>query len=136
MSKRMNKKAKPLPPLDLLRERLNYDPITGILTWKTTKSSRAKVGSEVGCLHYGYRTFSLDKQNLMVHRVAYYMHTGVDPIGMDIDHINEVKDDNRFCNLRLATPSQNGANQRNVKGFRGDIYQARIGSLNNSVIGS
>ena len=29
----------------------------------------------------------------------------------DIDHINLDKSDNRFCNLRLATKSQNSANK-------------------------
>ena len=43
---------------------------------------------------------------------------------MDIDHKNEIKDDNRFENLRLATESQNAAhrskkNKNNKSGYKG-----------------
>ena len=43
-----------------------------------------------------------------------------------IDHINGIKDDNRFCNLREATNSQNNANKKktikNVSGYKG-VYK-------------
>jgi hypothetical protein len=42
---------------------------------------------------------------------------------MVIDHINGDKTDNRICNLRIATQSQNAANaanrKNNTSGFRG-----------------
>jgi len=38
-------------------------------------------------------------------------------IGMDIDHINHIKIDNRKQNLRYVTKSQNQMNQKNVKGY-------------------
>jgi len=43
------------------------------------------------------------------HRIAWLMHHGFMPPNQ-IDHINGIKTDNRICNLRLATNSQNVAN--------------------------
>lgn len=57
---------------------------------------------------------------------------GVFPDGQ-IDHINKIRDDNRWDNLRLATASQNSMNKKTKrvyvyerKGRRGLWYSAKI----------
>ncbi len=51
------------------------------------------------------------------------MHFGEIPKGLLIDHINEIKSDDRIDNLRLATNSQNkincGIRVDNKSGYRG-----------------
>ena len=48
------------------------------------------------------------KKLYQVHRVIYESVTGEPiPEGMQINHINEDKSDNRFCNLNLMTPKEN-----------------------------
>jgi hypothetical protein len=59
-------------------------------------------------------------------RRTYLLHREVmnAPKGMEVDHINGTLIDNRRCNLRICTPSQNQANQvhlssDNTSGFLG-----------------
>ncbi len=53
------------------------------------------------------------------------------PKGMDTDHINNDKLDNRKCNLRTATKSQNDCNRRrqrnNTSGFKGVSFHKSSG---------
>ena len=42
-----------------------------------------------------------------VHRFVYECFNGLIPDGKVIDHVNNIKDDNRLCNLQLMTPQEN-----------------------------
>ena len=37
------------------------------------------------------------------------------PAGMEVDHMNRMRDDDRLCNLRLVTHSQNSKNRKPVE---------------------
>jgi hypothetical protein len=49
-----------------------------------------------------------------LHRLAWILQTGNTPNGQ-IDHINGVRDDNRWVNLRDVTNQENAQNQRRPK---------------------
>lgn len=113
---------------DQAREALSYDAETGVFRW------RVKVGRGVavaypgdvagnkGATVNGYLYISLNRQRLLAHRMAWLYVHGEWPT-RQIDHINGDRRDNRMCNLRLATASENACNGRlratNTSGLRG-----------------
>jgi hypothetical protein len=95
-----------------LRELLHYDPDTGIFTRKVRTSHRINVGDKAGSLRPdGYLKISLHHKAFLSHRLAWLYMTGEWP-EHQIDHINGVRTDNRFVNLRDVTPTHNQQNQR------------------------
>ncbi len=110
--------------LTRLQHRLHYNPNTGHFTVRAIHGKTA--GSRAGCLYYfkGYRAIRVDGKIYTEHRLAFfYMTDEWPPKGMQIDHINRVRDDNRWANLRLATHADNlrntGIRKSNTTGYRG-----------------
>jgi len=106
-----------------LKQALNYDPTTGLFTWKVSNSRRVKVGSVAGCLKvHGYITININNKRYYAHRLAFLYMTGNFPEN-EIDHINIIRNDNRWFNLREATSTQNAHNSskpsHNTSGFKG-----------------
>ena len=90
----------------------NYDPETGKLYWKVSTSWRIIVGEEAGSVHpnMGYVVVGLKCRHFVAHRIIWEMHNGPIPKGMQVDHINHIRDDNKLCNLRLVTHADNHKN--------------------------
>lgn len=59
----------------------------------------------------GYLMFFLSKEGkqkgFTIHRLVYKAFVGEIPDGMQVNHINEIKSDNRLENLNLMTPKEN-----------------------------
>lgn len=100
-----------------LREYLNYDPASGVFTWKKRAHARMahnKVGMRAGLLgSSGYRYIKFGQKLYREHRLAFEFIYGVRP--KEVDHINGDRADNRIANLRAATHQQNLANCKNRK---------------------
>ena len=74
-----------------------------------------------------YRLVSINGKQYMHHRLIWMMANRQKiPDGMQVDHINRDKHDNRPSNLRLVTGSQNrcntGRSRSNRTGFKGVSY--------------
>jgi hypothetical protein len=112
---------------ELLKEFFSYDKETGLFTRLKTTSKVAKRGSIAGGVtKAGYIIIAVGKNRHYAHRLAWLYETGELPINQ-IDHINHNKSDNRFCNLREATASQNSCNiisKRNNAGIKGVTLNA------------
>jgi hypothetical protein len=96
-----------------LRELLDYDPETGVFTWRATGKGRPAIGSQAGATDkgHGYRSICVEYGRHYAHRLAFLYVTGEWPQGM-VDHINGRRDDNRWCNLRDASRLVNQQNMR------------------------
>ena len=47
------------------------------------------------------------QKGYIVHRFIWECFNGIIPDGKVIDHVNNIKDDNRLCNLQLMTRKEN-----------------------------
>jgi hypothetical protein len=92
------------------RRLFDYDPETGALTWRVRTGPRTPVGDEAGHLtDKGYRRVRVHGRLHLAHRIIWLWMTGDWPAG-EIDHVNHVRDDNRWTNLREATRVENTRN--------------------------
>lgn len=105
-------------PISELKLRLEYDPETGAVVWLVPPHPRFNVGHLVGFTRKaGYRAVELDGRTYAIHNLIWAMQTGAPvPDGAVVDHMNGDPSDNRWSNLRLATPTQNNANAALRKG--------------------
>ena len=107
-----------------LKELLHYDHDTGIFTNLKSRGKRIKIGSVAGTKNSnGYVHIQIDYKKYQAHRLIWLYVYGEFP-EKSLDHINEVKDDNRLVNLRLATHQENHQNQsspqtNNTSGYLG-----------------
>lgn len=96
-------------------EWLSYDAESGELTWIQSRR-KGWVGKPVRGLNNGYFSLFFEGKKYEAHRVAWFLHYGEQPPEL-IDHINEVRNDNRADNLRSASKSLNGLNSSKAKGY-------------------
>lgn len=89
---------------DELKQYLHYDPLTGVFC--RVNNSRGKSGS---INKSEYRVISVKNKPYYAHRLAWLYMTGEFPKGM-LDHINQIKSDNVFTNLREADKALNSKN--------------------------
>ena len=125
-----------MPPYDELSRHIQYNPDTGIAIWRLSRSGTA-AGKVAGWCNKGYIRIKYNQKTYLAHRLFWYLQTKEDPKNFTIDHIDQNKANNKFCNLRLATYTQQRHNiliyKSNSTGTRGicwvksrQQYYARI----------
>lgn len=117
--------------IDALKSLLRYEPETGFIYWVAKGKGMIKKKTAGTKLHSGYLGICIGPKRWQAHRIAWALHHGAWPKDQ-IDHINGIKTDNRICNLREATNSQNGknlglskANKSGIKGVSFETYTQR-----------
>jgi hypothetical protein len=137
-------KGKEMPSQEYLKECFEYNEFTGILTWKQRprehySSDTNFIGSNKRFLNkiagtpkgkMGYLSVKVHDNSYAVHRIIWKLVTGNEP-SYEIDHINNIRDDNRWCNLREASSSENGRNRLmrsdNTSGVKGVCWDKESG---------
>tara|TARA_R110000868_G_scaffold26050_1_gene100927 strand:- start:288 stop:770 length:483 start_codon:yes stop_codon:yes gene_type:complete len=115
-----------------LKELFSYDAETGLFKRFKHLGPKKDIAGHISTA--GHRQIMVDSKLYMAHRLVWLYVYGYFPETL-IDHINRNPDDNRICNLRLATTSQNQENTKtrtdNLCGHKGisfdqNKWRARI----------
>jgi hypothetical protein len=94
---------------ECVRALFDYDSVTGLLRWCVARR-RIRVGRVAGSVRKdGYRVVRVDGLNYLSSRIIFLWMTGRWP-DPQVDHIDIDPTNNRWPNLREATPPQNMAN--------------------------
>lgn len=125
------------PTADEVRSVLDYDPETGIFSWRwrndaTPQWNGRHPGTPAGtwgCSH-GYLVITIWRGRYLAHHLAWLLVHGKWP-EVEIDHRDMNRSNNRIGNLREAGQSNNGANQNkrsnNTSGYKGVVFDKARG---------
>lgn len=112
-----------------LKELFEYNPETGDFVWRVTRKGRGKKNHVAGTVNsYGYRVIMINFKLYPAHRLIFMYMTGRLPKDQ-IDHINGVRTDHRWINLREVTQQENLKNkkiQKNNKTGINGVYKNKI----------
>lgn len=106
---------------DYVRKILDYDPETGILTWRervTRRGGNYRVGKPAGKRAKGHIMIGIGGRHYVAARLAWLWMTGEWP-DPEVDHFDRDPYNDRWSNLREATRGQNNFNRTSKAPFRG-----------------
>ena len=111
------------------KELFVYDRETGIIKWRKRTCCRQRdnlVAGTTGSGGRGYTQINIKGKIYPAHRIAMLLAYGFCDDGLEVDHINHVRDDNRLSNLRFVTRTVNqrnrSRNSNNTTGVMGVYY--------------
>jgi len=128
---------------EYLKSVLDYNPQTGVFTWKVGRGGKGKKGSTAGSADtYGHRQIKVGGRAYSAHRLAWLYYYNEWPKG-PLDHKDRDPANNAISNLRECTPSENAHNSTRSRGSskyqgvcwckRENKWVARIGVNNKRV---
>lgn len=109
----------------MVRDALHYDPETGVFTWREDRPLhhfknehgrniwRSRWGGQIAgrVKSNGYWRIDLFGKQYLAHRLAFIYMNGFIPSEEEVDHLNGIRDDNRWDNLRLVNKGINSRNK-------------------------
>lgn len=107
------------PTQTQLREYLSYDENTGELVWIKKPSKKTVLNSRAGSLvtTTGYRSIHIFGKSYPEHHIIWCWYYGYYPT-KQIDHIDQIRDNNRIKNLREVTQAVNSRNRSRRRNTR------------------
>jgi len=101
---------------ECLKKLFHYDQGTGyFIRLKSSRGRYGKIGSIAGTINpiTGYVGIKIGDKKYYAHRLAVFYVTGIWPKN-EVDHINGIRSDNKWINLREASRLENRQNLRNA----------------------
>jgi hypothetical protein len=123
-------KPLPLPSQSVLTDWFDYDPSSGVFTWKKEpRKIGLCLGKKAGTVNRNYVFIKVPGfGSLGAHRLAWIYVHGLTIGGGEIDHIDGDPSNNAIDNLRLATSREQKRNKKvqsnNRSGLKGAYYHA------------
>ena len=104
-----------------------FEYVEGKIFWKLNPGRKVKAGSEAGSIEvrHGYVSVSFMGSRYKAHRIIWEMFNGQIPDGMQIDHINHIRHDNKIENLRLVKKLENDMNRSVYKNSKSGVTGVR-----------
>jgi hypothetical protein len=114
---------------EMVADILNYDPETGIFTWRSVSGRGHRPGRQAGT-RSGRKRININGRLVLASQLAWLMVHGVWP-DHEIDHKDVDASNDAIANLRRATRVQNqrnvGITKSNKSGFKGVSFDFRLG---------
>ena len=102
--------------IERIRERIAYNKSTGLFMYLKPSNSATKGWWGGSISLQGYCRLYFEGRIIQAHSIAWLLTYGIIPKGLEVDHIDGDKTNNKIDNLRLATRSQNLYNRPNSRG--------------------
>lgn len=124
--------AAPILTQEYIKSILHYDPDTGMFTWLARDGSQfTRSGRPARSIcSEGYIVIKINDKKYKAHRLAFLYMAGYFP-PEETDHINRVRNDNRWCNLRAVSRAENLRNKKryssNTSGVSGVSWEKASG---------
>ena len=130
---------------------LRYDPADGTMYWKPRQAhqvnhpemldrwNRRYAGKRAGSSNSdGSEVIRVGAAQFRANRLVWELHHGPIQDGMQIDHINGDRRDNRAANLRAVTVTENNRNMRlshrNTSGLHGVVFLRRYSRFQATIV--
>jgi hypothetical protein len=95
---------------EAIKKLFHYDAESGMLLWRKGNNRNVKPWQEAKSPNgHGYYNVKIDGKSYLVHRLIWLYVHGSFP-KEDIDHKNRIRNDNRLCNLRAVSRTDNCQN--------------------------
>jgi hypothetical protein len=108
-----------------IKKLIKYDPLTGYVIFLSTNERKVtKTKKEYNLIYLLGKTY-------IEHRIIWVYMTGSHPRGQ-IDHINGIRDDNRFKNLRDVTNQENHRNKTLLSNNKSGVTGVAWSQLRNT----
>jgi len=119
-----------------VRQLFDYIPATGCLIWRSRtgdsgaiKAWNTKYASRLaGSIGTGTMVVRINREGYPLHHVVWAWMTGAWP-RISVDHKNRDWKDNRWSNLREATPAQQAQNRRRTTTLPKGVRRSRNGYI-------